>query len=104
MLAFFLIIHMGIGHSFNKFLNYNVSRRFIHVLYSVQKPQTNGMVKTVWYTNNYAYGTAISKNIPAGATETGDSQMKYMQPCEGKVELYWNEQLAWTLFFVVRTK
>lgn len=78
--------------------------QLIHVLYSVQKPKAAGVVKTVWYTNNYPYGTVISKPIPAGATETGDSQVKYTEPCEGKVELYWNDQLAWTLFFVVRAK
>lgn len=74
----------------------------IHLIYSVQKPTTAGIVKTVWYTNGHYYGAVPSKSIPAGATQTGDSQVKYMQPCEGKVELYWNNQLAWTLFFVVR--
>ena len=74
----------------------------IHLIYSVQKPATAGVVKTVWYTNNLYYGSVLSKMIVAGATQTGDSQVKYMQPCEGKVELYWNNQLAWTLFFVVR--
>ncbi len=82
----------------NKF----VVSHLIHLIYSVQKPATAGVVKTVWYTNNLYYGSVLSKTIPAGATQTGDSQVKYMQPCEGKVELYWNNQLAWTLFFVVR--
>lgn len=82
----------------NKF----VVSHLIHLIYSVQKPTTAGVVKTVWYTNNHYYGAVLSKTISAGATQTGDSQIKYMQPCEGKVELYWNNQLAWTLFFVVR--
>ena len=82
----------------NKF----VVNHLIHLIYSVQKPSKAGIVKTVWYTNGHYYGEVLSKTVPAGAMQTGDSQVKYMQPCEGKVELYWNNQLAWTLFFVVR--
>lgn len=77
--------------------------QLIHLIYSIQKPPKAGYVKTVWYTNGHYYGTATNQTIiPAGSTQTGDSQMKYMRPAEGKVELYWNNQLAWTLFFVVR--
>jgi len=52
-----------------------------------------------WYTNNNFYQMSTSTTIKEASS--GYFPMQYLQPAEGKVELYWNGQLAVTLFFVV---
>lgn len=74
----------------------------IYVIYSVQPQKAAGVVVTKWYTDNHFYSATTSRVVKAGLSITGNSQMKYAQPSEGKVELYWNNQLAQTLYFVVR--
>ena len=74
----------------------------IYVIYSVQPQKAQGVVVTKWYTDNHLYSTTTSRVVKAGLSITGNSQMKYAEPSEGKVELYWNNQLAQTLYFVVR--
>ena len=73
--------------------------QIIYLTYSVH-PKTPGTVVFKWYTNDVLYKVLP----PAVITEAknGYSTMEYSQPVEGKVELYWNDQLAITLFFVVR--
>jgi hypothetical protein len=75
-----------------------------YVIYSVQSPKTQGVVMLKWYTNNMFFTQTVSQPIqpdPNGIYY-GRSQMQYELPAEGKVELYWNNQLAQTLYFVVR--
>lgn len=75
----------------------------IHLIYSTQPQKTAGTIVTKWYTNNQLYNTVSGDQpIKAGPGVTGDAIIKYAEPCEGKVELYWNNQLAQTLYFVVR--
>ena len=58
-----------------------------------------------WYTDNRLYKITTSKPIAAtknGVVTNGFVSIQYTQPVEGKVEIYWNDQLAIRLFFVVR--
>ena len=70
----------------------------IFLTYSVH-PKSPGVVTARWFTNNNYY--QISTSTPIKDASSGYFPMQYLQPAEGKVELYWNGQLAVTLFFVV---
>jgi hypothetical protein len=70
----------------------------IFLTYSVH-PKSPGIVTARWYTNNNYYQLSTSTTIKDSSS--GYFPMQYLQPAEGKVELYWNDQLAVTLFFVV---
>jgi hypothetical protein len=70
----------------------------IYLTYSVH-PKAPGTVSAKWYTNKNLYQTSNSNTITEAAS--GYIQMQFLQPTEGMVELYWNDQLAVTLFFVV---
>ena len=70
----------------------------IFLTYSVH-PKSPGTVTARWYTNNNYF--QISTSTPIKDASSGYFPMQYLQPAEGKVELYWNGQLAVTLFFVV---
>ncbi len=71
--------------------------------YSVHPTQT-GTVTIKWYMSNMEmpYSTVQGQPLPANQPQTGEVQMVYAAQAEGKVELYWNNQLAQTLYFVVR--
>ena len=66
--------------------------------YSVH-PKSPGIVTARWYTNNIYFQTSTS--TPINDASSGYFPMQYSQSAEGKVELYWNGQLAITLLFVV---
>ena len=70
----------------------------IFLTYSVH-PKLPGIVTARWYTNNNYY--QLSTSTPIKVASSGFFPMQYLQPAEGRVELYWNDQLAVTLFFVV---
>jgi hypothetical protein len=70
----------------------------IYLTYSVH-PKSPGTVTARWYTNNNLY--QLSDPISIKDAVSGYIQMQFLQPLEGKVELYWNDQIAVTLFFVV---
>ncbi len=71
----------------------------IYLTYSVH-PKSVGVVVLKWYTNGLLYKTVTSP--PISDAKNGKVTMQFPQPVEGKVELYWNDQLAIALFFVVR--
>lgn len=74
-----------------------------YLSFSVISPNTDGRVYTKWYTNNQYFTTVQSKDlIKAHSNESGSVSITYPQPVEGSVELYWNDQLAQRLYFVVR--
>lgn len=78
--------------------------QFIYLTYSVHAP-TTGVVVLKWYTDGILFKTITTKPIaPAknGTFTNGSVVIEYPQPVEGKVELYWNDQLAIRLYFVVR--
>ncbi|HEY6286610.1 MAG TPA: hypothetical protein VIX20_13180 [Ktedonobacteraceae bacterium] len=70
----------------------------IFLTYSVH-PKSSGIVTARWYTNNNYYQISTSTLIKDASS--GYFPMQYLQPAEGRVELYWGDQLAVTLFFVV---
>jgi hypothetical protein len=70
----------------------------IFLTYSVH-PKSPGNVIAKWYTNNNFF--QASAPIPIADAASGYIPMQYLQPEEGKVELYWNDQLAIRLYFVV---
>ena len=70
----------------------------IYLTYSVH-PKTPGTVLVKWYTNTTFYTDELSKPI-ADAT-SGYVPIQFQQPVEGMVELYWNNQFAVRLYFVV---
>ncbi len=74
-----------------------------YLTYSVYPP-TKGKVVIEWYMNNLTmpYRTVSGGPLPAGQGVTGMAPMVYAEPAEGKVSLYWNDQLAQSLYFVVR--
>jgi hypothetical protein len=79
----------------------------VYLTYSVHA-QKAGTVTVKWYTNGLLY-QVLSKATPdpKGGSWTGVSMMRFTQPLEGMIELYWNDtgkqpQLAIRLYFVVR--
>ena len=74
-----------------------------YLTYSVHPLQT-GAVTIKWYMNNMQlpYSTIPGQPLTANQPVTGMAEMIYAAQAEGKVELYWNNQLAQTLYFVVR--
>lgn len=82
------------------------TRQIIYLTFSVQTPKQDGRVVAKWYTNNKYFLTQTSntlkvKDIPSNTVKNGFFTMRYIMPAEGKVELYWNNQWAQTLYFVV---
>ena len=78
--------------------------QIIYLTYSVH-PKTQGVVVLKWYTDGILYKIITSKPIAAAKgniVTNGSVSIQYTQPVEGKVELYWNDQLAIKLYFVVR--
>ena len=73
----------------------------IYLTYSVQKPKTPGTVYIKWYTNGAFFQSPPPIPLDKEAI-SGYATQKYVQPEEGMVELYWNDQLAIRLYFVVR--
>jgi hypothetical protein len=73
----------------------------IYLTYSVQKPKTPGVVTIKWYTNNVFYEESPATPTISQAIN-GYTGVEYPVPAEGRVELYWNNELALTLYFVVR--
>ncbi len=74
-----------------------------YLTYSVHPP-TEGTVTVKWYMNNMQlpYRVITGKPLPAQQNQTGMMNMVYSSQAQGKVELYWNDQRAQTLYFVVR--
>jgi hypothetical protein len=73
----------------------------IYLTYSVHS-NTTGNVIVIWYTNGNVY--YISKKMATPQTKggiNGYTDEVFALPVEGKVEIYWNDQLAAQLYFVV---
>jgi hypothetical protein len=72
----------------------------IYLTYSVHPPKKPGVLIIKWYTNGAFYQASPPQRVSSGIY--GRTQVAYAVPAEGKVELYWNDQLAIRLYFVVR--
>lgn len=74
-----------------------------YLTFSVISPNNDGRVYTKWYTNNQHFTTVQSKEMmKAHSNQSGSISITYPQSAQGSVELYWNDQLAQRLYFVVR--
>jgi hypothetical protein len=71
------------------------------VTYSVSPQEKDGQVTVRWYMNDHLFQ---SKSVPVKAKNSinGFANEQFAIPAPGKVELLWNDQLARTLYFVVR--
>jgi hypothetical protein len=72
---------------------------------SVQPAQgQTGSVVAKWYTNDHFYTTTTSDPVKYDPTKIDYivMTMRIDQPASGRVELYWNNQLAQTYYFAVR--
>ncbi len=73
----------------------------IYLTYSVH-PRAPGTVTLKWYTNSTFYIASDPKPVTNTKVEyTGYAKIQFSKPIEGKVEIYWNNQIAVTLLFVV---
>lgn len=59
-----------------------------------------GVVTVWWYTNGNRYHPQPTK-VPAKSTSIVEDRIVFGQPGEDKAEIYWNDELAATVFFVV---
>jgi hypothetical protein len=79
--------------------------QIIQLSFSVQPAQKQtGEVIAKWYTNDHFYTTLGPKTVTYDPTKIDyvDMTMRIDQPASGRVELYWNGQLAQTYYFAVR--
>jgi hypothetical protein len=72
----------------------------IYLTYSVHPPKKPGVLIIKWYTGGAFYQASTPQTIKTAIF--GRTQVAYAVPSEGMVELYWNNQLAIRLYFVVR--
>jgi hypothetical protein len=77
-----------------------VNQKF-YLTYSVAAQKQQGQVTIKWYMNNNLLHAA-SATIKANTSVNGYADEEFAVPAPGKVELYWNNQLARTLYFAVR--
>lgn len=87
--------HGIVANEVNKF---NVGDT-IYIVCSLPGSQP-GTVTVKWYSDTTLYRTQTSTTRDSGAN-TAVFHSVYAQPAEGKAEIYWNNQLATTLLFVV---
>lgn len=66
-------------------------------------PPNQGKVTIKWYTNKVLFQTMVSNTIQSGGSTSSVVKIAYPEQAEGMVELYWNDQLAQRLYFVVRS-
>ncbi len=73
----------------------------IYVTFSVASQKTQGTVTVKWYMNNQLLAPQ-SLTVAANKSINGFTDEEFAVPAPGKVELYWNNQLARTLYFAVK--
>ncbi|MEO7019388.1 MAG: hypothetical protein ABI234_04490 [Ktedonobacteraceae bacterium] len=72
----------------------------IYLIYNFSAPQP-GTITVKWYNGNNLYHPFSIKVTDITKSYVEFSSLSYGQATTGRVEIYWNEQLARTLFFVV---
>ncbi len=86
---------------------FKVNQTF-YVICTVLAPKGDGKVSFKWYTNKFLFRTIAADakgqtlNVKSGDIKSLVGSMSYQQPAEGSVEIYWNNNLAQRLYFVVR--
>lgn len=68
------------------------------------KPSKDGTLTIKWYSNGNLYKTSTQKipKVQNQQARTSTIPIIYGLPSEGKAEVYWNDQLAATVLFVVQ--
>ena len=88
------------GYPKNATNTFTVNQK-IYLTYSVHS-NTPGNISFKWYTNGNIYFPSPEMAIPQAKNGVnGNTAQIYAHPAQGKVEVYWNDQLAWQLYFVV---
>ena len=74
----------------------------VYLTYSVHSNRA-GNITVKWYTNGNIYFTSKQQATPPKGSNgfNGNTDEIFAVPTEGKVEIYWNDQLAAQLYFVV---
>lgn len=72
-----------------------------YVTFSVAAQKKQGQVVVKWYMNDHLLGQK-SVTVKANQSINGFTNEEFAIPAPGKVELYWNNQLARTLYFAVK--
>jgi hypothetical protein len=79
--------------------------QIFYLVFNVSAPADGkgGKVSTKWYTNNALFKQIDSSGtIKAGENMSGNIPMRFTAPLSGRIELYWNDQLAQKLYFAVK--
>jgi hypothetical protein len=88
------------GYPKNATNTFQVNQK-IYLTYSVHS-NTAGSIRFKWFTNSYDYYDSPPIAIPQTKNGlNGNTGEVYARPAQGMVEIYWNNQLAWQIFFVV---
>jgi hypothetical protein len=66
------------------------------------KPPKDGTLTVKWYSNNNFYKVVNQAITQKKGQQTATIPIIYGIPAEGKAEVYWNDQLAATVLFVVQ--
>ena len=74
----------------------------VYLTYSVHSNKP-GNITVKWYTNGNIYFTSTQEATPPKGSNgfNGNTDEIFAVPLEGMVEIYWNDQLAAQLYFVV---
>lgn len=80
---------------------FNVNQK-VYLTYSVHSNKA-GNITVKWYTNNHLYFTSMQQATPPKGSNgfNGNTDEIFAIPLQGMVEIYWNDQLAAQLYFVV---
>lgn len=100
-----IVYSVGLGASFSNgqvptYTNQFTVGQTIYLACSVNAPVA-GTVTVKWYTNGNYDKSTPSKPIPANNSVTVDITTQFATPARVKADIYWNNQLADTLFLVV---
>ncbi|GCF09943.1 hypothetical protein [Dictyobacter arantiisoli] len=79
----------------------------VYLTYTAEPTKQDGRVIVKWYTNKQFFlqqsGPLIQvKHLKSNENRNGLFEMRFPRPAECRAELWWNNQLAKTLYFVVR--
>lgn len=97
-----MIYSVGLGDSAQVpvYVNKFTVDQTIYLLCGINASQP-GKITVKWYTNNNLYRESDKQVPDPQAHNLYKETIAYAVPAEGKIEVYWNDKLAVTAFFVV---
>jgi hypothetical protein len=76
-----------------------------YVTYAVAtKGKKGGTITAKIYTDNILYRSPLEMKVEGNKSQNGKIDLNFPAALSGKVELYWNDKLAYRLYFAVRDK